>query len=129
MLLKAGYRRGPSAGTRKAQSWEERADAELAGRSSHTAVWTGTDMIVFGGEGMGVIFDEGARYNPETDTLSPISTIGAPKGRTLATAVWTGTEMLVWAASTTPSRAGRAIPAASPASALATIRPPMPGPQ
>ena len=37
-----------------------------------TAVWTGTEMIVWGGK------DSGSRYNPATDTWTPTSTINAP---------------------------------------------------
>jgi N-acetylneuraminic acid mutarotase len=58
-------------------------------------------MLVWGGttretDTQGVYFENGACYNPETDTWRPISTIGAPKGRVIATAVWTGAEMIVW---------------------------------
>ena len=51
-LLKAGYHRDRSARTRKAECWEQRAGAELSGRGGNV-IWTGTDMIEFGGEGMG----------------------------------------------------------------------------
>jgi N-acetylneuraminic acid mutarotase len=69
------------------------------GRRSHTAVWTGRRMIVWGGvsyDGAIHYLDNGARYDPETDTWSPTSTIDAPEGRTAHTAVWTGTQMIVW---------------------------------
>jgi N-acetylneuraminic acid mutarotase len=56
-----------------------------------TAIWTGTEMIVWGGGG-----DSGSRYNPTTDTWSPTSTINAPRVRNKHTAVWTGSEMIVW---------------------------------
>ena len=55
-----------------------------------TAVWTGTEMIVWGGK------DSGSRYNPATDTWTPTSTINAPSSRSRHTAVWTGSEMIVW---------------------------------
>jgi N-acetylneuraminic acid mutarotase len=66
-------------------------------REKHTAVWTGTEMIVWGGN-----FDvdsgpgTGARYNPQTDTWTATSTAGAPAARQHHTAVWTGSRMLVW---------------------------------
>jgi hypothetical protein len=66
-----------------------------AGRNSQTAVWTGSEMIVWGGFG-GSYFNTGGRYNPSTDSWSAISTINAPTARGGHTAVWTGNEMIVW---------------------------------
>ncbi len=64
----------------------------------HTAVWTGTEMIVWGGENPS-LSNDGGRYNPSTNSWSPISTNGAPSERIQHTAVWTGTEMIVWGGS------------------------------
>src|SRR6476469_4076357 len=65
-------------------------------RGYHTAVWTGSQMIVWGG-GNGVNdFNTGGRYNPGTNSWTATSTTGAPTGRLLTTAVWTGSEMIVW---------------------------------
>src|SRR6266508_840396 len=71
-------------------------------RYSHTAVWTGSEMIIWGGGGSGnypywSFRNTGARYNPSTDTWTTTSTIHAPTGRAGPTAVWTGSEMIVWA--------------------------------
>ncbi|MCC5808421.1 MAG: hypothetical protein JJU00_18985 [Opitutales bacterium] len=66
-------------------------------RSRHTAVWTGTEMIIWGGKtGPDQATDTGARYNPATDTWTALPLTGAPVARKRAVAVWTGTEMLVW---------------------------------
>jgi hypothetical protein len=65
-------------------------------RDYHTAVWTGSEMIVWGGLGVEVYFNTGGRYSPSTDTWTATSTTNAPSGRDLHTAVWTGTEMIVW---------------------------------
>jgi N-acetylneuraminic acid mutarotase len=70
-----------------------------AARKWHTAVWTGSEMIVWGGGGV-TGFDhgfsnDGGRYNPTTDTWTPVSTAGAPTARWLHTAVWTGSEMVI----------------------------------
>jgi hypothetical protein len=76
-------------------------------RASHVAVWTGSEMIVFGGTDASLAqFVDGARYEPETDTWSPMSapTFG---GRHLS-AVWTGAEMVVWGG---PDASGRYDPA------------------
>jgi N-acetylneuraminic acid mutarotase len=69
------------------------------GRSSHTAVWTGNEMIIWGGEAgddLGYYFNTGGQYNPITDTWTATNTINAPDGRFAHTAVWTGNEMIVW---------------------------------
>src|SRR5947207_6566399 len=66
-----------------------------AGRLLHTAVWSGSEMIVWGGFGIGGSFNTGGRYNPGTDSWTATSTTSAPAGRYLHTAVWTGSEMIV----------------------------------
>jgi len=66
-----------------------------AARASHTAVWTGSEMIVWGGYG-GTYLNTGGRYDPSTDSWTAISTINAPAPRGGNTAVWTGSEMIVW---------------------------------
>jgi len=70
------------------------------GRIGHTAVWTGTEMIIFGGTPRygSVILNTGGRYNPATDTWTPTSTTDAPP-MSWHTAVWTGTEMIAWGGS------------------------------
>ncbi len=69
-----------------------------AARSEHTAVWTGSEMIVWGGFG-GVNLNDGARYNPTLDVWTPMNSVGAPVGRSEHTAVWTGSRMIVWGGS------------------------------
>jgi len=94
-LLNAGYRKDRTAKTRRAEFWERRATPGLSGRST-TAVWTGTDMVVFGGEGMGTSFDDGARYCLAEDTWAMLPEKGAPSSRTGHAMVWTGKEVIVW---------------------------------
>ena len=69
------------------------------GSTEHTIVWTGTEMLVWGGvvpaSGASKT-NAGSRYNPATDSWSPITGSGAPSPRRAHTAVWTGTEMIVW---------------------------------
>src|SRR5207253_9073466 len=65
-------------------------------RDSHTAVWTGSEMIVWGGRSTGGYLNTGGRYNPSTDSWVATTTTGAPAARYLHTAVWTGSEMIVW---------------------------------
>ena len=47
------------------------------GRGYHTAVWTGTEMIVWGGIDFSYV-NTGGRYNPSTDSWTATSTTGAP---------------------------------------------------
>jgi hypothetical protein len=65
-------------------------------RYHHTAVWTGSEMLVWGGEGNTGRLNTGGRYDPATDTWTAIATTSAPSARDGHTAVWTGSEMLVW---------------------------------
>src|SRR6266403_348402 len=67
-----------------------------AGRDSHTAVWTGSEMIVWGGYDGNAWLNTGGRYNPITNSWTVTSTNNAPTGRWLHTAVWTGSQMIVW---------------------------------
>jgi len=66
-----------------------------APRAYHTAVWTGREMIVWGGYGA-ELFNTGGRYDALADAWTPTSTTAAPFGRSQQTAVWTGREMIVW---------------------------------
>jgi len=70
-------------------------------RYGHTAVWTGSEMIIWGGGGSGdypywSFRNTGARYDPSTDTWTTTSTAHAPSGRVGHTAMWTGAEMIAW---------------------------------
>jgi N-acetylneuraminic acid mutarotase len=71
-------------------------------RRNHTAVWTGTRVIVWGGADpspFNLTFNTGGRYDPATDTWKATTTVNAPEGRENHTAVWTGSAMLVWGGS------------------------------
>jgi len=60
-------------------------------RYSHTAVWTGSEMLVRGGQNGSAYLNSGGRYNPATDTpWTAMSTTGALEARGEHTAVWTG---------------------------------------
>ena len=69
-------------------------------RSGHSAVWTGSEMIVWGGSGSSPWLKTGGRYNPATNTWKATSKTGAPSPRDLHTAVWTGSRMVVWGGAT-----------------------------
>ncbi len=69
-------------------------------RTGHSAVWTGTLMLIWGGVTPLGTTQTGERYDPLTDTWSLINLSGAPANRSLHTATWTGAEMVVWGGKT-----------------------------
>jgi len=77
-------------------TWRQTHVAPPEGREDLTAIWTGTEMIVWGGVGRSGQLASGGRYNPATDSWTPTSIAGAPRERRAHSAVWTGQEMIVW---------------------------------
>ena len=67
-------------------------------RSDFTAVWTGTEMIIWGGwTGLADrVTNTGSKYDPEADTWTAISLSDAPSARYRHTAVWADGEMIIW---------------------------------
>src|SRR5947207_8687479 len=64
-------------------------------RSGHTAVWTGSEMIVWGGFGrIGGESNTGGRYNPGANSWTATSTTNVPADRSGHTGVWNGSEMI-----------------------------------
>jgi hypothetical protein len=127
-LINAGYVRIGT--TTTSDNWQQRGSGTPLGRrSEHKAVWTGSEMIVWGGhyyDGSIRYWNDGARYNPAANSWTTLSTVGAPAARTAHTAVWTGSEMIVWGGETgSPSTSyfcdgGRYSPAANIWSTLST---------
>jgi N-acetylneuraminic acid mutarotase len=64
-----------------------------SGRYTHSAVWTGSEMIIWGGQ---PATNTGARYNPATNTWTAMNLSGAPSARWAHAGMWTGSEFLVW---------------------------------
>jgi N-acetylneuraminic acid mutarotase len=91
-------------------SWRPTSIAAAPGaRATHTAVWTGTEMILWGGVGDTAILNDGGRYNPSSDVWQTTSTAAAPSQRRHHGAVWTGTEMVVWGGSNGGSEIGPSV--------------------
>lgn len=67
-------------------------------RHGHTAIWTGSKMIVWGGYD-GSETNDGGIYDPVSNSWTAISTTGAPTPRMNHIAVWTGRKMVVWGGS------------------------------
>ena len=79
------------------QSWATVATTSApSARTRHTAVWTGTNMIVWGGQQGGAYVGDGAAYNPASDSWTSLPAVGAPVARANHVAVWSGTEMLIY---------------------------------
>lgn len=73
------------------------ANAAPSPRYGHVGVWTGSEMIVWGGTTGGVVFvNNGARYNPVTHAWKHLPTEGAPSPGAYTTGVWTGQELIIW---------------------------------
>jgi N-acetylneuraminic acid mutarotase len=69
------------------------------GRANPVAVWTGSEMIVWGGwdpTGFNDYYGDGARYSPATDSWTTMTSAGSPTPRVFPAAVWTGSRLLVW---------------------------------
>ena len=54
--------------------------ALLLAQYGHTAVWTGSEMIVWGGGNRGS-YPDGGKYNPTTDSWTAVSATNEPLGR------------------------------------------------
>ncbi|HEY6154835.1 MAG TPA: hypothetical protein VIW07_13935 [Candidatus Udaeobacter sp.] len=76
-------------------------------RANHTAVWTASEMIVWGGIGDSGAVSNGGRYNPSTDSWTATSLTNAPSPRWLHTTVWTGSKMIVWGGEFRANSGGR----------------------
>ncbi len=67
-----------------------------AARSGHSAVWTGTRMIIWGGQNAGGYLNDGAALDPQTGTWTAISTVNAPPARAGHRAVMINGRMIVY---------------------------------
>jgi hypothetical protein len=65
-------------------------------RANHSSVWTGTEMLVWGGKGARGFLGTGGRFNPLTQVWRPMAEVGAPAPRSGHIAIWTGRRLLVW---------------------------------
>jgi N-acetylneuraminic acid mutarotase len=83
----------------ESDGWTELPRSPVWSLTGHSAVWTGEEMVVWGGLGMS---NQGAVYEPGSGSWRTISK--APiQGRHSHSAVWTGTEVIVWGGRVTSS--------------------------
>jgi hypothetical protein len=76
-------------------TWSRMPDAPIPGRAAPVTVWTGREMLVWGGFQGQQARADGAAYDPRTRQwrvlpAAPIS------GRSEAATVWTGTRLFIW---------------------------------
>jgi hypothetical protein len=64
------------------------------GRSEHSAVWTGQQMIIWGGNNGGPLGD-GALFSPVNNNWTTVTSAGSPVARFNHAGLWTGAEMLI----------------------------------
>lgn len=91
---------------RAGEGWRQFAEAPLSPRIGHSAVWTGSELLIWGGGPPGGRPKaDGAAYAPAADRWRrlPPAPLASRSGHA---AVWTGSEMLVWGGAR-PARAGR----------------------
>jgi N-acetylneuraminic acid mutarotase len=81
----------------RSNTWEPIAASPLQGRSVPATVWTGRELLIWGGSqdpDHQSFFEDGAAYDPRTDSwrVLPRAPISARAGLS----VWTGRELIVW---------------------------------
>src|SRR6476619_3053244 len=72
-------------------------DGAPSGRQGHPAIWTGHEMILWGGDDGLNFLNTGGRYDPVKDEWHATTLTGAPSPRFGHTLIWTGDRMIVWA--------------------------------
>jgi len=90
--LRSGARFNPTS-----NQWQAMPPAGMPDpRTAFNTAWTGTDLIVWGGQVSQLFTNTGYKYRPASNSWSPISSASAPALRGGATSVWTGSELIVW---------------------------------
>ncbi|MES2774011.1 MAG: hypothetical protein V4722_07490 [Bacteroidota bacterium] len=64
----------------------------LAAKDRPTFLWTGTELLVWGGNGA----NDGYRYNPNSNSWTIMSSNNAPIARNFYLSCFTGTELIIW---------------------------------
>jgi N-acetylneuraminic acid mutarotase len=81
--------------------WRKISGSPLAGRSDAFSAWTGSQVLIWGGQrrdsltGFGDEWSDGALYDPARDTWKPMAKWPLAE-RFGARAVWTGKRLVVW---------------------------------
>jgi N-acetylneuraminic acid mutarotase len=95
--LSTGFRFTPPSTATSGGTWTAVTNTSApTARLSHSAVWTGTEMVIWGGVNGTTEYDDGARYNPTGDAWTSVTTASAPTPRFAHSAIFTGSRMIVW---------------------------------
>jgi N-acetylneuraminic acid mutarotase len=101
LKAEAGATATPEATCVGDNTWDSSSLAQIPEpRSSHSALWTGSVMVIWGGVGLAPFISTGGRYDPLLDVWTPTSNLNAPSARRGHSVVWTGTRMIVWGGTT-----------------------------
>jgi len=94
-LVEAGYRKIHSF---PADSWSAVSVSNSpSARNGHASVWSGSEMIIWGGEVSGNTYlQTGGSLNPISDTWSEVTPLDAPLARSSSSYIWSGSEMIIW---------------------------------
>ncbi|HWZ90904.1 MAG TPA: hypothetical protein VNW92_18710, partial [Polyangiaceae bacterium] len=76
--------------------WARMASTGAPFASGGSAIWTGSQWIVWGGMAANGPEGSGAAYDPATDQWTPLPVAGAPTPRQNYVAAWTGKYMVIW---------------------------------
>jgi hypothetical protein len=88
-------------------------EAPFTSRFGEWTFWTGTQLLMWGGQGTFPAFNDGGLYDPVTQVWQPISQVGAPAPRSSlfgSPVVWTGHQLVVWGGAPPDWHDGRAVP-------------------
>jgi len=111
-------------------TWDSSSLAQIPEpRFAHSVVWTGSVMVIWGGNGLAPFISTGGRYDPAIDVWTPTSNLNAPAPRRGHSVVWTGSRMLVWGGTAQSGRlntGGRYDPIADVWVAISTVNAPDP---
>lgn len=93
MVYNSGARYNPTTDT-----WTAMSTVNAPSKYGHSVVWTGTEMIVWGGITSLtpiVATNSGSKYNPTTNTWTPVTNTNAPNATVYHSGIWTGNEMII----------------------------------
>jgi hypothetical protein len=98
--------RGPDGSLPRDATWQALPPGPVDGRVAASVVWTGREVIVWGGEAGSEMArkSDGAAFDPSRGTWRALAA-SPMKPRSEHAAVWTGREMIVWGGRGTPSEA------------------------
>lgn len=79
----------------RSRTWKPMAGSPLGPRVLPASAWTGNEVLIWGGsDDRGGFYDDGAAYDPTTDTWRELPP--APVSARAPLSAWTGREFLVW---------------------------------